>query len=144
MMRDTFWLMKESPINNQFTGTSLAVRWLRLHASHLGVWMRSLVEELRPHVLGGAIPPKIVCCHQCKCNHCHKWLMDGWAKKKWFFFFFLLETWVEYSTSNREKDQHLNCRSNLTIFVIQERGAPSASSQRLLNLSPNNPGGVLG
>ena len=31
-------------------GTSLAVQWLRFHTSTEGVWVPSLVDELRPHM----------------------------------------------------------------------------------------------
>ena len=34
-------------------GTSLAVQWLKLHPPMQGVWVQSLVEEVRSHVPHG-------------------------------------------------------------------------------------------
>ena len=34
-------------------GTSLAVQWLRLHLPMQRVWVRSLIRELRSHMLRG-------------------------------------------------------------------------------------------
>ena len=38
---------------NTFTGDSLAVQWLRLHASTTGRMVRSLIEELRSYMPHG-------------------------------------------------------------------------------------------
>ena len=37
---------------------SLVIQWLRLHLSMQGVQVRSLVEELRPHMAHGQKNPK--------------------------------------------------------------------------------------
>ena len=36
-----------------FSGTSLVVQWITLHAPNAGPWVRSLVRELRSHMLQG-------------------------------------------------------------------------------------------
>ena len=41
-----------------FPGTSLAAQWLRLRASTAGVWIWSLVRELRAHMFQGAVKKK--------------------------------------------------------------------------------------
>ena len=40
-------------INYNHAGTSLAVQWLRIHLPMQGTWVRSLVGELRSHMLQG-------------------------------------------------------------------------------------------
>ena len=37
-------------LKNEQCGTSLAVQWLRLRLPMQGVWVRSLVRELRSHM----------------------------------------------------------------------------------------------
>ena len=39
-----------SGINMGHMGTSLAVQWLRFHASNKGAWVQSLIRELRSHM----------------------------------------------------------------------------------------------
>ena len=48
-----FFLLIHSFIQNTFTGTSLAVQWLGLRLPMQGVWVRSLVGEIRSHMPHG-------------------------------------------------------------------------------------------
>ena len=43
----------ENSFKIPFTGTSLVVQWLRIPITMQGTWVRSLVRELRSHMLWG-------------------------------------------------------------------------------------------
>ena len=49
-----------SNINKTEIGTSLMVQWLRLHLPVQGVWARSLVKDLRFHMLCGTVVVVVV------------------------------------------------------------------------------------
>ena len=47
--------MTNNSTENQAIGTSLVVQWLRICLAMQGTQVRSLVEELRSHMLGATI-----------------------------------------------------------------------------------------
>ena len=59
-------------IKSLLHGTSLAVQWLRLHLPMQGVWVQSLVTELRSHMPPGQKPKK----HKQQKQYCNKFNKD--------------------------------------------------------------------
>ena len=45
-------------IQKSLFGTSLVVQWLRIHLAIYGIWVQSLVKELRSHMLHSSAKKK--------------------------------------------------------------------------------------